>query len=806
MSINSVDLICINCMREKSNAGICPHCGFDEGHYEPAPHHLPPRSILGRKFLLGRVIGESDLGITYIGWDLNLDLKLAIKEYYPTGLATRTSTTTTTVTPFYAEKTEHFNKGRSRFVNQAKTLAKYYNLPGIVSVRDFILENSTEYIVMEFVEGETLNQRLAHVGGKMPADTAFDLMRPLLRSLSEIHAAGYFHRDISPDNIMITPDGNAKLIGFGAARDDLDSLSRRLPMIISPGYSPEEQYFASGQQGPWTDIYALSATIYRAITGVTPPESIERLRHDALQAPSQLDVAISPVQEAALLKGMAVSKDDRWQNIPELFAALYPKDGHAIEVKQPELVNREEKNNSTSEHSSPAHNLLAKLTSVRKKATASFTRFIKHVFSAAKDKLFPKVAIPSSGNQEDADAAITQQKRTNKRRAIILVVSAFILLLGIFTVSMFTNKESALEKVDALEFDEAVEVFHRIPFGDKLFPEESAYVSAAELVVNQEYSAAESAFTTLGQYRRSSDALNEVLYQEGLLYITNRDYKEAATAFDRILSYRDASEQHTYAQYLYASDLSLNGREDEALSILTALDAQGYQPAKELTANIYKAKATRLAAASDYGSAYQTLFKAQVYGDVSNKLEEYRDMAYDAGVNLYHSKKYIDAKSQFNNIGNYLATNDYLYLINLHTVLKNISSNPLETTLEILRLRKSSATGNEVDLKKLIPMIGFEDAADFILFNQRSAEEFLEGYWKGSGCYFKMTADGQNIKYNLPVPNYGDYYEIRDGTMVFFPADDSTATRDALEFTILSEGCIEIFAFENCRTYTLYRS
>ena len=250
MSINSVDLICINCMREKSNAGVCPHCGFDEGKYESAPHHLPPRSILGGKFLLGRVIGESDFGITYIGWDLNLDLKLAIKEYYPSGFATRTSTTTTTVTPFYGEKTEFFTNGRSHFVNQAKTLAKFYSLPGIVSMRDFFLENGTAYIIMEFVEGETFKQHLTRIGGKMPVDTAFDLMRPLLRSLSEIHAAGYFHRDICQDNIMITPDGNAKLIGFGATRDDLDSGNRRFPMLFHPGYSPEEHYFASGQQGP----------------------------------------------------------------------------------------------------------------------------------------------------------------------------------------------------------------------------------------------------------------------------------------------------------------------------------------------------------------------------------------------------------------------------------------------------------------------------------------------------------------------------------------------------------------------------
>ena len=184
MSITNADHVCINCMREKADNGVCPFCGFDESTYEPSPHHLQPRSILGGKCLIGRVLGEGGFGITYMGWDLNLDLKLAIKEYYPTGFVTRTNTTTNTVTPYRGEKAEFFTAGRSRFINEAKTLAKFYTLPGIVSVRDFFLENGTAYIVMEFVEGETLKQRLARVGGKMEANEMFDLVRPLLRSLA----------------------------------------------------------------------------------------------------------------------------------------------------------------------------------------------------------------------------------------------------------------------------------------------------------------------------------------------------------------------------------------------------------------------------------------------------------------------------------------------------------------------------------------------------------------------------------------------------------------------------------------------
>ena len=327
MSIQNIENLCISCMREKPDRGICPFCGFDESQYDSSPHHLTPRSILGGKYLIGRVLGEGGFGITYIGLDLNLDLKLAIKEYYPTGFVTRTSATTSTVTPFRGEKTEFFTAGRARFINEAKTLARFYTLPGIVSVRDFFQENSTAYIVMEFVEGETLKQRLARVGGKMDTAEVLELMRPLLRSLAEMHASGLIHRDISPDNIMITPDNFIKLIDFGAAREYLDSGNRSLSVMLKPGYAPEEQYFSRGQQGPWTDIYALCATIYRAITGVTPQESVERLRHDELQAPSALGARLTPAQDAALLKGLSVSQKERWQSIPEVLAALFSEEG-----------------------------------------------------------------------------------------------------------------------------------------------------------------------------------------------------------------------------------------------------------------------------------------------------------------------------------------------------------------------------------------------------------------------------------------------------------------------------------------------
>lgn len=320
---DSPDLLCMGCMEYRQIGGACPFCGFDEKNYTPAPHHLPARTILAGKYLVGRVLGEGGFGITYIGWDLNLDIKLAIKEYYPTGFVTRETTVTSTVTPYTGEKGDFFRSGREHFVEEAKRLAKFYTMPGIVSVKDFFLENNTAYIVMEYIEGPTLKKKLSDSGGKLPADEVFAMMQPLVRSLAEVHKAGIIHRDISPDNIMLTKDNKIKLLDFGAARAFTGSGNRSLSVMLKPGYAPEEQYRSRGAQGPWTDVYALCATIYRCITGVTPDESSERVRHDELQPPSAAGASIAPRLEKALMQGMAVLQENRIHSMEQLGTAFY---------------------------------------------------------------------------------------------------------------------------------------------------------------------------------------------------------------------------------------------------------------------------------------------------------------------------------------------------------------------------------------------------------------------------------------------------------------------------------------------------
>ena len=311
-------------MCEKKEPGPCPHCGYDAGTYEVSPHHLPPETILNGKYIVGRVLGEGGFGITYLGWDINLELKVAIKEYYPNGFVARENVGPGhTVTVLSGYRSDFFYSGLDKFVDEARRLAKCWGLSGIVSAKDYFQENKTAYIVMEFVEGDTLKSILKNGEGRLPARQVFEMLRPMMESLETVHEVGLIHRDISPDNIMIDTKGRVKLLDFGAARSFGTDNDRSLSVMLKPGYAPEEQYRSRGKQGPWTDVYGLCATMYRAITGKVPVESLDRLAEDTLQRPSQLGIDIDPDQEKALMKGLALYQRDRYATMGELSSALF---------------------------------------------------------------------------------------------------------------------------------------------------------------------------------------------------------------------------------------------------------------------------------------------------------------------------------------------------------------------------------------------------------------------------------------------------------------------------------------------------
>ena len=310
-------MYCYSCMNElKEGTDYCYHCA-KKSTPDNIPHHLAPGTILENKYLVGNALGEGGFGITYIGYDLNLDLKIAIKEFYPSGYANRNNTVSNKVTLNYQNNGEYFKKGRDSFLREAKSIAKFSKESGIVDVRDFFTANDTAYIIMEYIDGVTLSKHTSEKG-LFDACEIFKLMIPIMKSLEKMHKEGIIHRDISPDNIMYTEDGTLKLMDFGSARYFSGAEQKTMSVVLKPGYAPYEQYSSNGNQGPWTDVYGLCATLYKCITGKAPVDSLDRCQNDTLKKPSELGVNIPPSLENVLMYGLAVYHDNRCQSMEEL--------------------------------------------------------------------------------------------------------------------------------------------------------------------------------------------------------------------------------------------------------------------------------------------------------------------------------------------------------------------------------------------------------------------------------------------------------------------------------------------------------
>ena len=285
---------CPGCMSKTAPMdGKCPVCGRDV-NMKNAPHQLPVNTILYGRYIVGRVLGAGGFGITYIGYDLKLDGRVAIKEYYPSGAANRSISLT--VYPTTTEKGNPFETGKERFLKEARALSEFVGDSSIVTLRDYFEENGTAYIVMEYLEGEDLSHYAAK-HGKFTFDEALDLLEPAMLALDKIHKKGLIHRDISPSNLMVLNDGRIKVLDFGAARLQSVNGELSLSVMLKPGYAPIEQYSTHGEQGPWTDVYAMSATFYRLITGKTPPSATDRTCGSAVELPSALGVKLTPAQE-----------------------------------------------------------------------------------------------------------------------------------------------------------------------------------------------------------------------------------------------------------------------------------------------------------------------------------------------------------------------------------------------------------------------------------------------------------------------------------------------------------------------------
>lgn len=293
---------------------------------------LKPGVILKERYKIEEVIGAGGFGITYRAWDPLLQSYVAIKEYYPSGIATR-SADSSKVCVLVGQEQREYHRGRIRFLKEAQDVARFQSEPNIVSIYDYLEENDTAYMVMEYLHGCTLKQYIREHGGRLDTDHILHICLSVLDALAVVHKAGMIHRDISPENIFICEDLTVKLIDFGAAKQVYLDGEQTMSVVLKPGYAPPEQYAKKDKQGPWTDIYALGATLYFAATGEKPEESFGRVLEDTIKPVCEVNPEIPRAMSQVIMRAMSVKIEDRYQTVEAMREALLAGEGQNAQME-----------------------------------------------------------------------------------------------------------------------------------------------------------------------------------------------------------------------------------------------------------------------------------------------------------------------------------------------------------------------------------------------------------------------------------------------------------------------------------------
>ena len=333
-----LDGVCLNCFSMRGAYDVCPYCGFVAGSFQNDAYLLVPGTVLQNRYVIGTVLGVGGFGVTYRALDTTLSIIVAIKEFYPQGLVNRIPGEAA-VRAFSGDKQTSYTQQLARFLDEARNMAKFAGDRHIVNVFDFFEANNTAYIVMEYLDGQTLKEHIQSRGGRLAADEAIAITSALLEALVSVHRKGVIHRDISPDNVFILRDGQVKVLDFGAARfNENENPALTQAVVIKMGYAPPEQYRANMKQGVWTDIYATGATLYKMLTGITPDESVDRIEKDILQRPSKLGIPTGVEVEKTIMKAMALKPELRFKSAEAMLDALLNKS--SVDFPEEELKKR----------------------------------------------------------------------------------------------------------------------------------------------------------------------------------------------------------------------------------------------------------------------------------------------------------------------------------------------------------------------------------------------------------------------------------------------------------------------------------
>ncbi len=309
--------LCPGCMNEKVTEGKCPICGYNPE--EPVnPSLLKPGSMLDARYCIGKVIDQNGEGVTYLGYDTVTAITVNIREFFPQGLCERDIDGATVIMLSGSEFS--YNDALVKFVELSRELFKLNELPALFDVLDVRESNNTAYRITRNIPGISLREFLMRNGGVLKWDQARSLFAPLVASISALHKAGIVHRGISPDTLIVGKDGKLRLKGFCIT--ECRTAKSTLSSQLFPGFAAVEQYGVAGTQGPWTDIYAFAATIYRTLVGNPPPEATARLQNDNMTIPAKIARETPKAVLETLANALQVLPNDRTQSIDQMRRGL----------------------------------------------------------------------------------------------------------------------------------------------------------------------------------------------------------------------------------------------------------------------------------------------------------------------------------------------------------------------------------------------------------------------------------------------------------------------------------------------------
>ena len=534
---------CLSCL-QMFEGETCPHCGYPASSRNDS-HHLPVGTLLRGRYQLGQVLGQGGFGITYLALDTLMNTTVAVKEFFPSGTVFRDCSCSTLVNCVTADAVPHFEYSRERFLREARALVQFKDIPEIVDILDFVEENNTAYIVMEFVRGVDLAKYVQRHGGKLSVEETFRLLKPVIEALAAVHKGGIVHRDISPDNIVLDPMGGAKLLDFGAVRavdnPELDKeLEKSTEAIIKRGFAPVEQYNSRGSLGPWTDCYAMCATIWYCLTGSVPPEATARISEGAVTDWGTVP-GLTARQRKALDKGFALLAKDRFPDMDRFLEALFAEAAEEI----PEEISEKVPEKVTPKPRKKKLWVIPALCA----AAAVLALF-----------LAPKFAAPKAPTQEDLYAQAEQLELDGNYLEAALAFEE----LGYYNDSPQRALENRYAYAEALlaegRVEEALAVYLELGYYSDskekalLCQNMLTYEKAHTLMDLGQYAEAAELFRSLGDYLDSPElaelCADTHTYLQAEELLEQGSYYEAATTFYSLGDFQD-SRDRCFAAWRY---------------------------------------------------------------------------------------------------------------------------------------------------------------------------------------------------------------------------------------------------------------